>query len=856
MKNELMASGKDSLQDIYTESYILDLLTVVRNNGDVEKFIADKDKKNRDEFIATANTKRQSSIDENNKVIKNAENKIHMLQEEKRVFNEITSKIQHIKSLYPKDKQYQLKNVLDNIQSEGGLQKHIAELTAPPRGFMGIVKKITQGKQLKLANEQFSEFMQYCKDNNVLESQSELLKLALTGKDVTLKLQQIEEKIIEEQDKIKLHEKSINLMQENIRKDIDWYDNGQEALQIRNQENEAIRLFAKQKSPYINNPPTISKEEISSTGLNEEFIEGQIMQSQYAGNVRASVRRFYEGLDRPAAPMVAFCYGNRVDKRAQQEIVDNLRAMGINAVADTDEKAKDPTVFVVTQKSIQAPFMAPYEALKANIKMIEAICQSEHAEHPFLSNPLTREALAVAADGNLGLNMSLENVAMNNGCDWEQITKGDIDGYFATMINEAYRCGQDPKFLDTENATAFNRGEAFKSVFHGGKCSDPYAVLCCEDNMNFVYGAGGACGDAWSPDVKYDNWRPDGALGYSFGKSTHNLRHLSAGGLQFGFLCEYESRGDKQEFIGIDRSGAQTFGDGKLHREDIITSGGRDETTVLPHQNKLKRMYITTKTKDGLTKIFPLELDENGQVKDKRWRDFIELTKPIDDNLQGFMVERRNNMIADYDAGGKEKFMNRTLEEIKQQKLDYVKAEKREFKQYIPPEQTKDKTSFIEQPPVQGYAGATPPPPPVHGYTGATPPPPPVHGYAGAKPPPPPVQGYAGATPPPPPVQGYAGATPPPPPVQGYAGATPPPPPVQGYAGATPPPIEQITQKFAEMSPKEQGKAILSMRKGINPLLPKVTDVSSITNTQTKTLSQTQKQSMSSIINSYSSRDR
>ena len=131
-----MASGKDSLQDIYTESYILDLLTVVRNNGDVEKFIADKDKKNRDEFIATANTKRQSSIDENNKVIKNAENKIHMLQEEKRVFNEITSKIQHIKSLYPKDKQYQLKNVLDNIQSEGGLQKHIAELTAPPRGFM------------------------------------------------------------------------------------------------------------------------------------------------------------------------------------------------------------------------------------------------------------------------------------------------------------------------------------------------------------------------------------------------------------------------------------------------------------------------------------------------------------------------------------------------------------------------------------------------------------------------------------------------------------------------------------------------------------------------------------------------
>ena len=823
MKAELIAYGQDPLQDIYTEPYIADLLTVIKNKGDIEEFIVNRDKKNRDEFVATANAKRQNSIDENNNSIKNAEDRVHMLQEEKRVYEGLISRIGYIKSLYPKDKQKKFEDVLSSIQSKNGLSEKIAELTTPQKGFMGLVKKITQGKQLKQANEQFSEFIQYCKENNVLESQSKIMELALRGKEATKELQEIEEKIIEEQGNIKLHQQKVHTLQDSIKKDIDTYDNDTGYQQVREQESNIIRQFAKQKEPYINNPSAISKAEIAANGLSEEFIEGQVMQSSYAGNVRASIRRFYEGLDRPAAPMVAFCYGDRVDKRAQQEIIDKLKEMGINAVSNTDEKAKDPTVFVVTEKSIQAPFMAPDEALKANIKMIEAICQSEHAEHPFLSNPLTREAMATALDGNFGVNMSIENVAMNNGCDWEQITNGDIHGYFSTMINEAYSYGKDPGDLDTENAEAFNKGEAFKSVFHGGKCSDPYAVLCSEDNMNFVYGAGGACGDAWTPYIKYNDWQPDGALGYSFGKSSHNVRHLSIDGIQFGFLCEYESRGDKQEFIGIDRSGAQTFGDGKLHREDITVSGGRDETTVLPHQNKLKKIYITTRTMDRQTRVFPLEVDENGQVKDKRWRDFLELTKPIDDNLKGFMVERRNNMIKDYDVAGKEKFMNRTLEEINSQKLSYVKAEKREFKPY---------TSI---PQAQEYNGAMPPPiPQAQEYSGAMPPPIPQ------------AQEYNSAMPPPiPQAQEYNGAMPPPiPQAQEYNGAMPPPiPQAQEPRGVTPPPIpsvEQTTKKFAEMTPKEQGKVIMNMRKGVNPLLPKEVVAPALVNTQSNIQSRSQ----------------
>ena len=438
--------------------------------------------------------------------------------------------------------------------------------------------------------------------------------------------------------------------------------------------------------------------------------------------------------------------------------------------------------------------MAPEEALRANIKIIESICQAEHADHPFLSNPLTRESLCMAANidrGTDGVSLDMKSVAMNNGCNYQEITKGDFEGYVSSMLLEATENGKSPNDLDKENSESYNNKGVLKSIFHGGKCSDPYAVLCSEDNMNFVYGAG-SC-NAHTSTHKYNTGQiqPNGALKYTTGGSSHNRSKLKQMGIQYGFLFEYESRREKQEFIGIDRAGGQVFDGGKFDKNAI--SGSYDETTVLPHQNKLKTAYVVTLDNKNEYKVLPLEIDENGQIKDKKWRDFMDLHKPIDDNLKGFMIERRNNMITDYDCVGKETYMNRTLEDINSGKIKYVAAEKYEFKKADP----------IIKPPVQGYTGATPPPPPIQGYTGTTPPPPP-------------------------PVQGDSGATPP------------------------PPPVEQTIQKFAEMNPQEQGKVILSMRKGINPLLPKVIDNSSMTNTQTKTLNRTQTQAISSIINGNS----
>ena len=99
-------------------------------------------------------------------------------------------------------------------------------------------------------------------------------------------------------------------------------------------------------------------------------------------------------------------------------------------------------------------------------------------------------------------------------------------------------------------------------------------------------------------------------------------------------------------------------------------------------------MYIAVEGYDEqrrfVRRIFPLDLDEDGIIKDKRWRDFVELHNPVEDNFDGLMVSRHNGLIKQYDEFGKEK-MWRKLElnpmkrestlhaETKESQIDVVK---------------------------------------------------------------------------------------------------------------------------------------------------------------------------------------
>lgn len=484
-------------------------------------------------------------------------------------------------------------------------------------------------------------------------------------------------------------------------------------------ENKIIRDFVDENKEKIQKPPIMSYDDIRTSGLTEEYIDSVILFSKHPIENRQSIRRYYEGLNAPAAPRMG--YSNIL----QEDMVSMLREKGLDAVSDTDERAKNPDVFVVTKNTVHAPFLDPRDALKANIIMIESVVDLKGRTG--LSNPLLRESMVRACEKTKSsvqlrkdeltqdkfekdkLNNFLQTAKddwakehktysilseivnnlppeaatkikietnnkysqlLQNGEVWnsenaEKLAQDIIKNNETEltpllckkrqdeMIKEIYPKAENPLDLDRKSKDYILEHGYPESVFHAGmQGGNPYAVLCSTDgnhggNMCFIYGA-----TAVTQNM-YKNLNGNGALGYAFGQSSHNSKKLKLGGYEVGFFYEYEARKDKQEMTAIDFAG--DYNGGKFDISQI-KDGPSDETVILPHQNKLKKIYIAMQAlgKRDTRKIFPLELDENGLIKDEKWREFVELHNPIDDNLSGNMIEHRNNMIAEYDAKGKE----------------------------------------------------------------------------------------------------------------------------------------------------------------------------------------------------------
>ena len=81
--------------------------------------------------------------------------------------------------------------------------------------------------------------------------------------------------------------------------------------------------------------------------------------------------------------------------------------------------------------------MAPDEALKANIKIIEAI--SKQGGKVYLSHPMTRKEIAPAAT-DIGRNLDINIIARANGSNYQEILKDhlSLDDYADEMIKKCY----------------------------------------------------------------------------------------------------------------------------------------------------------------------------------------------------------------------------------------------------------------------------------------------------------------------------------------------------------------------------------------------------------------------------------
>ena len=327
-------------EDIYGREWVNELLDVIKNNKSIEDFIVSKDTKQKEQFIAKVLNGRAKSMNDYNQRIDEANTKILKLQEEKSISKQLSLKIDNISSLLPKDKQALFQKAVSECFNNSST---VTQLIAPEKGFIGKLNTIINNKKLKKINTELTGMMQYMKDNNVIEKtkESSLLQAIISGENKHAELNKLEASIAKEQDTISRYSEAKSRLEKANNEEITRYDI--EFKYDREIENNNIREFVKQKGVYIKSPPPINKEIIATNGLSEDFIEGQIRQSKYPAQARASLRRFYEGLDRPAAPMVAFHYGKSYHKSSQDEVITQLRKNGINAVADTDERAKDPT---------------------------------------------------------------------------------------------------------------------------------------------------------------------------------------------------------------------------------------------------------------------------------------------------------------------------------------------------------------------------------------------------------------------------------------------------------------------------------------------------------------------------------
>ena len=815
-------------------------VSIIKENKNIEEFIAAKDAHYMK--LKQREIENNSSVIYSKEIINSTKQAYDKDIEEKNKLDNHLSKLENLfeqveklKNSFPVEKQSELKSFLSQAINGYSTTK-LNNLTKPS----SFLSKIKNYYKMKKATQKLNEFI---KNNNLKElnlslsdnkiAQSDLYAvLSFTPPSLCMEqINKIEQKIPE---KLAIIQKQQQILTTTV-------DNELQKLRFQlDAENEVIQNFVTQKKEIFIKAANVSKEDIETNGLTKEYIEAQILLSKNPQKVSKSICDFYEKLNKPAAPILGYS-----SSYTPVQIASHLKEAGLDAVTEDDPRSSNPNVFVVTKTGIHSPFLSPEEALKANIKIIEAIPQSTVS----LSHPLTREEIAPAAK-DIGKNLDINIISRANGSNYQEIIQeySSLENYVDMMMKDVIESGIPPTEMNKENIeTLQNKGE-LSSVFHGGFSGDPYAVLVKEETYGHTYGAafGGKGGDISISG--YNQQIVQGACDYVTPQgSANNSKFLSCldKKIVYGFVFEYESKGKQQGFGDINHS----YLDSNFNKEKVHD---KNETAIFAHQNKLKRVWISAYDKEKQQqKVIPLELNENGEIADKKWREFVNLHKPIDTCLSERMTERRNNMLKQYDDNGTISMM-RTISDLSNndiytpaEKIDLDKIYENVYGHSIQNEQqntnlsmpsplpTQDTSLNMPSPlPTQDTSLNMPPPLPTQSASLNMPPPLPTQGTSLNMPPPLPTQGASLNMPPPLPTQGASLNMPPPLPTQGASLNMPPPLPTQGASLNMPPPLptqgaslNMPPANIQDMSNNQRGHFINSLRHGTNILLTPTTQI-------------------------------
>lgn len=181
--------------DIWKQPWFDELMKKIETNGNIEEFIAERNKKLHDEYIAEKSP-------EYVKLKNNAENKIAQVEDfssrsasVNQNLDEFEKDIEVLLSQYPPERAKKLKEVLYGYSRTGEFEQNrsLSQLKQKPNSFIG---KIKQGRKIKKANNSLDGFIEKYQSTNLVKQLDELLEnpqYLASAHNLKLKLEKIVE---------------------------------------------------------------------------------------------------------------------------------------------------------------------------------------------------------------------------------------------------------------------------------------------------------------------------------------------------------------------------------------------------------------------------------------------------------------------------------------------------------------------------------------------------------------------------------------------------------------------------------------------------------------------------------------
>ncbi len=396
-------------------------------------------------------------------------------------------------------------------------------------------------------------------------------------------------------------------------------------------------------------------------------------------------RNYYKRLGHSDERIDEHFNANRFNKRDfdpthVDDLVNILREKGIDAVSFLDKQAADPSKFVVNANGVQCPFMEPEDALKATV-IIETAARDHNFHLIGHATPQSVQNMLYSADKKPERKRNESQNTVDNIIDikashpqkekFEALEEkyGAYKDFINKKINDAYTGSQSVDFdvLDVKNV--YEDGGEF--LFRGGSLgANPYAVISQFNSRKVAHSSP-------APSI----CSSFSGKGHSFSTRGGAVYETTESGLEYGFIYKLRSMGDKQQYYC--NVGLETATNPKNIQNGIALRGIPNpwngfngeiyETPVLPHHNKLEAIYVHV-GKSNENRLFEIPLDENGNIRDQEWRDFMEMHEPTDDKVLGFLAQRQDAQKKEQNQNPKHSYKFELKNDLQKDSQEYLKT--------------------------------------------------------------------------------------------------------------------------------------------------------------------------------------